>query len=114
MCNICHQSPCHPRCPNAPDPLTVFECSDCSHEIYEGETYWELLGEQHCAYCIDEALTEVEEDTVCVECDEIIYAGEDGYNIKGRILCPHCVAEGRREARIVFDEEFYFDIRDLL
>ena len=37
MCDICHQVPCHPRCPNAPDPIPVFICSGCGQDIYEGD-----------------------------------------------------------------------------
>ena len=55
MCEECRQSPCHPRCPNAPDPIAVFICSGCGHEIYEGDDYWDILGEQFCESCIDKA-----------------------------------------------------------
>lgn len=54
-CDICLQSPCHPRCPNAADPVAVFVCSGCSHEIYEGDDYWDIMGEQFCERCIDRA-----------------------------------------------------------
>ena len=57
MCDICLQTPCHPRCPNAPEPeeIPVFVCSGCSREILDGEDYWEILGEQWCEECIDKA-----------------------------------------------------------
>ena len=55
MCEECRQSPCHPRCPNAPDPPAVFICSGCGHEIVDGEDYVELMGEQWCENCIDNA-----------------------------------------------------------
>lgn len=55
MCDICRQSPCHPRCPNAPGPKPVFVCSGCGQDIYEGEDYWDVLGEQFCEDCIDQA-----------------------------------------------------------
>lgn len=54
MCDICLQSPCHPRCPNAPDPPAVYICSGCGHTIREGDDYWEVLGEQFCGDCIFE------------------------------------------------------------
>ena len=30
----------------------VFVCSGCSHDIYEGEYVWHILGEQFCNKCI--------------------------------------------------------------
>lgn len=110
MCEICHQSPCHPRCPNALDPPSVFVCSGCSHEIYEGEDYWDVFGEQFCAYCVNEALVEAEHDTLCALCDETIYGGEDYYNIMGRAVCEHCMENARREAQFLYDEDFFLDV----
>ena len=55
MCQECRQSPCHPRCPNAPDPQPVFICSGCGKDILDGDDYWEILGEQLCESCIDDA-----------------------------------------------------------
>ena len=55
MCELCRQHPCSSRCPNAPDPPAVFICSGCGQEIYEGEDYWDIMGEQFCEDCIDEA-----------------------------------------------------------
>lgn len=55
MCDICFQFPCHPRCPNAPDPPAVFVCSGCGDDIYVGQDYWDILGEQFCEHCIDRA-----------------------------------------------------------
>jgi hypothetical protein len=55
MCDICLRSPCHPRCPNAPDPPAVFVCSGCGGTIREGDNYWTILGEQWCGGCIDNA-----------------------------------------------------------
>lgn len=55
MCELCLKTPCDSRCPNAPDPPAVFICSGCGEKIYEGEIYWEILGEQFCENCIDES-----------------------------------------------------------
>lgn len=57
MCSECRMTPCHPRCPNAPDPVEtpVFVCSGCPTEIMDGEDYFEILGEQFCEKCIDSA-----------------------------------------------------------
>ena len=53
MCEICGQNPCHPRCPNAPEPKEVHICSECLEGIYPGDRLkgmtideiFELLGE---------------------------------------------------------------------
>ena len=58
MCSECWQTPCHPRCPNAPEPPAVFICSGCSKEIYEGDDYWDIFGEQICEDCMDKAKRE--------------------------------------------------------
>lgn len=55
MCDICLSSPCLSRCPNAPDPPSVFICSGCGTPILEGEDYWDIVGEQWCESCIDNA-----------------------------------------------------------
>ena len=57
MCDVCLQAPCHPRCPNAPEPeeVSVFVCSGCGGTIVDGQDYWEILGEQFCEDCIDKA-----------------------------------------------------------
>lgn len=64
MCVICHQTPCHPQCPNAPESKGVFVCSGCGDYIYGGDWYYEVLGEQFCKSCMDECYTmaEAEED----------------------------------------------------
>ena len=62
MCDICLQFPCHPRCPNAPDPPAVYVCSGCSRDIYDGEDYWDILGEQFCENCVFDARRTAEYD----------------------------------------------------
>lgn len=58
MCDICVSSPCIPGCPNAPDPPQVYVCSGCGDPIYDGDDYWDLMGEQWCENCIDDARKE--------------------------------------------------------
>lgn len=58
MCEICHMSPCLSQCPNAPDPPAVFICSGCGRDIRAGDDYWDIMGEQWCASCIDDARKE--------------------------------------------------------
>lgn len=55
MCEECRQNPCHPRCPNAPEPQPVYICDKCDEGIYDGETVYELDGRHYCEYCVDEA-----------------------------------------------------------
>lgn len=55
VCDICLQAVCPPRCPNAPEPVAVFICSGCGNYIYEGEDYWDLMGEQWCEDCVKDA-----------------------------------------------------------
>lgn len=55
MCEICHHVPCHPRCPNSPEPPRVFICSGCGGDILEGDDYWDIMGEQWCEECVREA-----------------------------------------------------------
>ena len=55
FCEWCGQLPHDSRCPNAPDPVAVFICSGCGKDILDGDPYWDVLGEQFCEHCIDEA-----------------------------------------------------------
>ena len=59
MCDVCHRSPCNPRCPNAPDPPAVYTCAHCGEPIVPGEEYVEFDGKYyHFDDCIqDVALT---------------------------------------------------------
>ena len=36
MCDVCHMTPCHPRCPNAPEPPKVYTCKYCGEAIVDG------------------------------------------------------------------------------
>ena len=104
MCEICRKNPCHPRCPNAPDPIPVFICSECGQDIYEGVDYWDVLGEQYCEYCIDEAREIADHDIFCFTCEELIFEGEDYNEIMGKALCSHCIDSARRVAE--YDEDY--------
>ena len=39
MCEICRSYPCHPRCPNADEPIPVEICSICNEWICVGDEY---------------------------------------------------------------------------
>lgn len=62
MCDICHNFPCLPGCPNEPERPAVFECSECNHSIYDGEDYLEHMGEQICKDCVKEMWRTAEYD----------------------------------------------------
>lgn len=52
MCEICGQDPCHPRCPNAPEPKEVHICSECLEGIYPGDRFYESCGSYVCEECL--------------------------------------------------------------
>ena len=54
MCSECWQTPCHPRCPNAPEPPVFAKCENCRTEIYEGEEYYHIGKHKFCVDCVDE------------------------------------------------------------
>lgn len=62
MCYMCRMWPCHPQCPNAPEPPAVFVCSGCGKSIYNGDPYWDIMGEQFCEDCIDDSKKEASYD----------------------------------------------------
>lgn len=54
MCDICRQTPCHPRCPNAPEPPVFGRCVKCQEKIFDGDDYWDMDDGIWCEDCIDE------------------------------------------------------------
>ena len=49
-------SPCHPQCPNAPEPPAVYRCAYCNEPIAAGEEYMEIDGEYyHLEDCAQDA-----------------------------------------------------------
>lgn len=62
MCDVCRHTICPHNCPNAPEPKSVFICSGCGKKIYEGDYYYDILGEQFCESCIEDAKKEAEYD----------------------------------------------------
>ena len=53
MCQECRQTPCHPQCPNAPEPAVVWTCDNCGYEIREGETMWKFDLGIVCKECVE-------------------------------------------------------------
>lgn len=51
MCSVCWHNPCDPRCPNAPDPPTVYTCKYCGEPIVAGDEYVELEGDYYHDEC---------------------------------------------------------------
>ena len=61
MCEICRQTPCHPRCPNADDD-SLYECDICHGGIYEGDTMYCLDDKRICQDCIDNSTRTAEKE----------------------------------------------------
>lgn len=57
MCSECYQMPCHPRCPNAPEPTAVYTCKHCAEGITVGEEYTEIDGEYYHVECVSDMTT---------------------------------------------------------
>lgn len=62
MCDICLRSPCHPRCPNAPEPPVECECSNCGAELHVGDEAYNINGKEWCKECIKDCLHTLGED----------------------------------------------------
>jgi hypothetical protein len=60
MCDICLRTPCHNRCPNAPEPPVVHTCLKCDAEIYAGDGYYDIDGEIWCEECVTDCRTTAE------------------------------------------------------
>lgn len=54
MCKECSQTPCHPRCPNAPESRAAFTCHKCGKSILPGDEYAKIDGVCYCESCIDD------------------------------------------------------------
>ena len=76
MCEICGQNPCHPRCPNAPEPKEVHICSECLEGIYPGDRFYESCGSYVCEECLKDNDGCLDAGTV-VTCQEVRNVGND-------------------------------------
>mgnify|MGYP001668261291 FL=1 len=63
MCDVCHATPCDPRCPNAPDPPAVYTCKHCGESIVPGDEYMEVDGDYyHLEDCAGDAALSILKD----------------------------------------------------
>lgn len=46
-------TPCHPRCPNAPDPEAIYRCALCGEAITYGDKYYEMDAEFYHKECFE-------------------------------------------------------------
>lgn len=53
MCSVCLSTPCHLRCPNAPEPTQVYTCGWCKEPIFENDEYIETPEGPVCRECIE-------------------------------------------------------------
>lgn len=58
MCAECGMNPCHPRCPNAPEPVPVHECVKCGYGILVGEKFWDSPEGKICEECVEDMSAE--------------------------------------------------------
>lgn len=54
MCSVCMRVPCHPRCPNAPEPVPIYRCGKCGEGIFEGDKYYDSQKGYICEECLDD------------------------------------------------------------
>lgn len=54
----CGMNPCHPRCPNAPEPVPVHECVKCGYGILVGEKFWDSPEGKICEECVEDMSAE--------------------------------------------------------
>ena len=67
MCEVCRESPCNPRCPNAPDPIVLYHCVNCGAKITEGDAYYDICGDEWCCDCIEDCRKYAELEEYCEE-----------------------------------------------
>ena len=53
MCELCHETPCLPGCPNAPVDKSRLICAWCDEPIFDDQ-YFSIDGEPVCSDCVEE------------------------------------------------------------
>ena len=56
ICSECLQAPCHPRCPNAPEPKVRGHCEQCNEELREDYEYY--TDSENNKFCSDDCALE--------------------------------------------------------
>lgn len=59
MCSVCMRTPCDPRCPNAPDPPTVYTCKHCGEPIVQGDEFFEVDGDHYHEDCFTDCAADI-------------------------------------------------------
>lgn len=54
MCSMCMSSPCHYRCPNAPEPEPIYTCEKCGEGIFDGEKFYDCSEGCICERCLED------------------------------------------------------------
>lgn len=54
MCAECGFTVCHPRCPNAPEPMPIHRCKVCKGGIYFGDQYFDSSKGPICSDCLND------------------------------------------------------------
>lgn len=54
MCSVCMSNPCHPRCPNTPEPEPVYTCNKCGYGIFDGDKFFDGPEGYICEECLDD------------------------------------------------------------
>lgn len=60
MCELCHQTPCPARCPNADVGMPPYFCDVCGMPLYAGEVAYALEEGVYCGDCVENAVFEVD------------------------------------------------------
>ncbi len=60
MCELCRQSPCPSRCPNAEVGMPPYFCDACGRPLYVGDTAYAIEERVYCAECVEDGIFEVD------------------------------------------------------
>lgn len=59
MCDICRNTPCHYRCPNAKEPEIKYTCAYCNEGIEAGEEYYSMEGKRYHMECLEDSAYDI-------------------------------------------------------
>lgn len=114
MCDICHRTPCDPRCPNAEDAATVYDCEYCGEPIRVGDLYREYDGKYYHDDCFPQAAvnivvkengfmrnTPTDKETqvgVCSICGEPVLEYEDYWKNETKMCHCECLSDNAADS----------------